>query len=44
VARAQAYGAAGATDLMVGFDDFPETTMLERFGTRVLPALSGRVA
>ena len=43
VARARAYGAAGATDLMVGFDDFPETTMLERFGTRVLPALSARV-
>jgi len=44
VARARAYGAAGATDLMVGFDDFPETAMLERFGTRVLPALSARAA
>jgi alkanesulfonate monooxygenase SsuD/methylene tetrahydromethanopterin reductase-like flavin-dependent oxidoreductase (luciferase family) len=43
VARARAYGAAGATDLMVGFEDFPDTAMLERFGTRVLPALSARV-
>jgi alkanesulfonate monooxygenase SsuD/methylene tetrahydromethanopterin reductase-like flavin-dependent oxidoreductase (luciferase family) len=44
VARARAYGAAGATDLMVGFDDFPDTAMLERFATCVLPALSVRVA
>ena len=44
VAGARDYGAAGATDLMVGFDDFPETAMLERFGTRVLPALSARAA
>jgi alkanesulfonate monooxygenase SsuD/methylene tetrahydromethanopterin reductase-like flavin-dependent oxidoreductase (luciferase family) len=44
LARARAYGAAGATDLMVGFEDFPDITMLERFGTRVLPVLSARVA
>jgi alkanesulfonate monooxygenase SsuD/methylene tetrahydromethanopterin reductase-like flavin-dependent oxidoreductase (luciferase family) len=44
IARVRAYGAAGATDLMVGFEDFPDTAMLERFGTRVLPALSARVA
>jgi 2-methylisocitrate lyase-like PEP mutase family enzyme len=40
LARARAYAEAGATDLMVGFADFPETTMLERFATRVLPALT----
>jgi alkanesulfonate monooxygenase SsuD/methylene tetrahydromethanopterin reductase-like flavin-dependent oxidoreductase (luciferase family) len=44
VTRARGYGAAGATDLMVGFEDFPETAMLERFAARVLPALSARVA
>jgi len=42
VARALAYGEAGATDLMVGFVDFPDTTMLERFAKRVLPALTAR--
>jgi alkanesulfonate monooxygenase SsuD/methylene tetrahydromethanopterin reductase-like flavin-dependent oxidoreductase (luciferase family) len=40
LARVRAYAEAGATDLMVGFADFPETTMLERFATRVLPALT----
>jgi alkanesulfonate monooxygenase SsuD/methylene tetrahydromethanopterin reductase-like flavin-dependent oxidoreductase (luciferase family) len=40
VARALAYRAAGATDVMLGFADFPDTTMLERFATRVLPALT----
>ncbi len=40
VARAVAYGAAGATDVMLGFADFPDTTMLERFARRVLPALT----
>ncbi len=44
VGRALAYAAAGATDLMVGFADFPDTTMLERFAACVLPALSARVA
>jgi alkanesulfonate monooxygenase SsuD/methylene tetrahydromethanopterin reductase-like flavin-dependent oxidoreductase (luciferase family) len=42
VARARAYGKAGATDLMVGFADFPATTMLERFAKRVLAALTAR--
>jgi alkanesulfonate monooxygenase SsuD/methylene tetrahydromethanopterin reductase-like flavin-dependent oxidoreductase (luciferase family) len=42
IARALAYRDAGATDLMIGFADFPETMMLERFAARVLPALSGR--
>ena len=40
--RALAYGEAGATDLMVGFVDFPDTTMLERFAKRVLPVLTAR--
>jgi alkanesulfonate monooxygenase SsuD/methylene tetrahydromethanopterin reductase-like flavin-dependent oxidoreductase (luciferase family) len=40
IAQALAYGAAGATDLMLGFADFPDTTMLERFARRVLPALT----
>jgi len=40
--RVLAYRDAGATDLMIGFADFPETTMLERFAARVLPALSAR--
>ena len=42
VSRASAYGTAGATDLMLAFTDFPETTMLERFAERVLPALTAR--
>jgi alkanesulfonate monooxygenase SsuD/methylene tetrahydromethanopterin reductase-like flavin-dependent oxidoreductase (luciferase family) len=33
------YAAAGVTDLMLGFADFPETIMLEAFAGRVLPAL-----
>jgi alkanesulfonate monooxygenase SsuD/methylene tetrahydromethanopterin reductase-like flavin-dependent oxidoreductase (luciferase family) len=44
IARVLAYRQAGATDLMIGFADFPETTMLERFAARVLPALSARGA
>src|SRR5262249_54957499 len=39
-ARVVEYRRAGATDLMIGFADFPETTMLERFATRVMPALN----
>jgi alkanesulfonate monooxygenase SsuD/methylene tetrahydromethanopterin reductase-like flavin-dependent oxidoreductase (luciferase family) len=42
--RARAYAGAGATDLMVGFADFPETGMLERFAARVLPALTAGAA
>jgi alkanesulfonate monooxygenase SsuD/methylene tetrahydromethanopterin reductase-like flavin-dependent oxidoreductase (luciferase family) len=40
VERASRYARAGATDLMVGFPDFPELTMLERFAARGLPALT----
>lgn len=40
-ARIEAYAAAGATDLMLGFVDFPATGMLERFARDVLPRLSG---
>jgi alkanesulfonate monooxygenase SsuD/methylene tetrahydromethanopterin reductase-like flavin-dependent oxidoreductase (luciferase family) len=40
VARIRAYAEAGVTDLMLGFADFPETVMLERFAARVLPALT----
>jgi alkanesulfonate monooxygenase SsuD/methylene tetrahydromethanopterin reductase-like flavin-dependent oxidoreductase (luciferase family) len=36
---ATAYAAAGATDLLLGFADFPETRMLEAFAARVTPAL-----
>jgi alkanesulfonate monooxygenase SsuD/methylene tetrahydromethanopterin reductase-like flavin-dependent oxidoreductase (luciferase family) len=32
VARIAEYAAAGVTDLMLGFTDFPATTMLERLG------------
>ncbi len=39
LARVRAYAAAGATDLMLAFADFPETTMLERFAERVLSRL-----
>jgi alkanesulfonate monooxygenase SsuD/methylene tetrahydromethanopterin reductase-like flavin-dependent oxidoreductase (luciferase family) len=39
-ARALAYAAAGATDLMLGFADFPATAMLERFARDVLPRLA----
>jgi alkanesulfonate monooxygenase SsuD/methylene tetrahydromethanopterin reductase-like flavin-dependent oxidoreductase (luciferase family) len=34
-----AYEAAGATDLLLGFADFPETRMLEAFASTVTPAL-----
>jgi alkanesulfonate monooxygenase SsuD/methylene tetrahydromethanopterin reductase-like flavin-dependent oxidoreductase (luciferase family) len=37
--RVAAYAAAGATDLMLGFVDFPATGMLERFAREVLPRL-----
>jgi len=40
VARVVAYRQAGATDLMIGFTDFPDTTMLERFAARVMPVVS----
>ena len=40
VARILEYGAAGATDLMLGFVDFPETGMLECFAREVLPRLA----
>jgi alkanesulfonate monooxygenase SsuD/methylene tetrahydromethanopterin reductase-like flavin-dependent oxidoreductase (luciferase family) len=38
--RARDYAAAGATDLMLGFADFPATTMLERFAHQVMPQLT----
>ena len=44
IARALAYEKAGATDLMVGFADFPGTTMLEQFAAQVLPALRAPAA
>jgi alkanesulfonate monooxygenase SsuD/methylene tetrahydromethanopterin reductase-like flavin-dependent oxidoreductase (luciferase family) len=37
--RVGEYAAAGATDLMLGFVDFPATGMLERFARDVLPRL-----
>jgi alkanesulfonate monooxygenase SsuD/methylene tetrahydromethanopterin reductase-like flavin-dependent oxidoreductase (luciferase family) len=40
VARVSAYARAGATDLLLAFSDFPQTTMLERFAQRVLPVLT----
>jgi alkanesulfonate monooxygenase SsuD/methylene tetrahydromethanopterin reductase-like flavin-dependent oxidoreductase (luciferase family) len=39
-ARIAAYQAAGATDLMLGFVDFPATTMLERLARDVVPRLA----
>ena len=36
---ASAYEAAGATDLLLGFADFPETGMLEAFAAMVAPVL-----
>jgi alkanesulfonate monooxygenase SsuD/methylene tetrahydromethanopterin reductase-like flavin-dependent oxidoreductase (luciferase family) len=36
-ARVVEYASAGATDLMLGFADFPATGMLERFARDVLP-------
>ena len=35
-ARSAAYAAAGVTDLMLGFAEFPATGMTERFAERVL--------
>jgi alkanesulfonate monooxygenase SsuD/methylene tetrahydromethanopterin reductase-like flavin-dependent oxidoreductase (luciferase family) len=37
--RMAQYAAAGATDLMLGFADFPDTAMLEMFSREVLPLL-----
>ena len=37
--RVGEYAAAGATDLMLGFVDFPATGMLERFARDVFPRL-----
>jgi alkanesulfonate monooxygenase SsuD/methylene tetrahydromethanopterin reductase-like flavin-dependent oxidoreductase (luciferase family) len=39
-ARIAAYEASGATDLMLGFVDFPATTMLERVAREVVPRLT----
>lgn len=39
--RIAQYQAAGVTDLMCGFADFPETRMLARFATEVLPRVGG---
>jgi len=39
-ARILAYARAGATDLMLGFVDFPATTMLERLAHDVVPRLA----
>src|SRR5262249_60947196 len=36
---ARAYEAAGVTDLLLGFADFPATGMLEAFAATVAPAL-----
>jgi alkanesulfonate monooxygenase SsuD/methylene tetrahydromethanopterin reductase-like flavin-dependent oxidoreductase (luciferase family) len=41
---ARAYEAAGATDLLLGFADFPATGMLEAFAATVAPALRGEAA
>jgi alkanesulfonate monooxygenase SsuD/methylene tetrahydromethanopterin reductase-like flavin-dependent oxidoreductase (luciferase family) len=38
-----AYAMAGATDLMLGFVDFPATTMLERIARAVVPRLARSV-
>jgi alkanesulfonate monooxygenase SsuD/methylene tetrahydromethanopterin reductase-like flavin-dependent oxidoreductase (luciferase family) len=38
-ARIAEYGRAGATDLMLGFADFPDTGMLDAFAAEVVPAL-----
>jgi alkanesulfonate monooxygenase SsuD/methylene tetrahydromethanopterin reductase-like flavin-dependent oxidoreductase (luciferase family) len=40
--RIAQYAAAGATDLMLGFADFPATGMVEVFAERVLPLLAWR--
>jgi alkanesulfonate monooxygenase SsuD/methylene tetrahydromethanopterin reductase-like flavin-dependent oxidoreductase (luciferase family) len=39
---ATAYEAAGATDLLLGFADFPDTGMLEAFAATVIPRLRAR--
>jgi alkanesulfonate monooxygenase SsuD/methylene tetrahydromethanopterin reductase-like flavin-dependent oxidoreductase (luciferase family) len=39
-ARILEYEAAGATDLMLGFVDFPATGMLERFARDVMPRVA----
>lgn len=39
-ARIAEYAAAGVTDLMLGFADFPATGMLERFAREVAPRLA----
>jgi len=39
-ARIDEYAAGGATDLMLGFADFPATGMLERFVREVVPRLA----
>src|SRR5207237_870771 len=44
VERIAAYARAGATDLMLGFADFPATGMLEAFAASVLPRLGAPVA
>ena len=43
-ARILDYAAAGATDLMLGFVDFPDTTMLERVARDVVPRLAAGAA
>jgi len=42
-ARILAYAGAGATDLMLGFVDFPATTMLELIAREVVPRLTRAV-
>jgi alkanesulfonate monooxygenase SsuD/methylene tetrahydromethanopterin reductase-like flavin-dependent oxidoreductase (luciferase family) len=42
-ARILAYAEAGATDLMLGFVDFPATTMLDRVARQVVPRLTRAV-
>jgi alkanesulfonate monooxygenase SsuD/methylene tetrahydromethanopterin reductase-like flavin-dependent oxidoreductase (luciferase family) len=39
---ATAYESAGATDLLLGFADFPDTGMLEAFAAAVTPVLRAR--
>ncbi len=39
--RIAQYRAAGATNLMCAFADFPETGMLERFASEVIPVAGG---
>jgi alkanesulfonate monooxygenase SsuD/methylene tetrahydromethanopterin reductase-like flavin-dependent oxidoreductase (luciferase family) len=41
---ARAYESAGATDLLLGFADFPATGMLEAFAATVAPALRAETA